>query len=115
MDLSCKNCTHNVLAAPAGKTIGVWIQPFNSQLHVQQRLLLFNGENNLNVFVAKQEQIVYSIIYMERGPFCQKEDLRLRTGLVQHYSLPVNLTILKEQLYYEGRFLLGCVIFKKQR
>lgn len=85
MDLSCKNCTHNILAAPAGKTIGVWIQPFNSQLHVQQRLLLFNGENNLNVFVAKQEQIVDSIIYIEREALLPKRRLtfadRTRTAL----------------------------------
>ena len=81
MDISCKNCTHNVLAAPAGKTIGVWtiycFQPFNSQLHVQQRLLLINGENNLNVFVAKQEQIIYAIIYMEREALLPKRRLRI--------------------------------------
>lgn len=115
MDLSCKTCTHNVLAAPAGKTIGVWIQPFNSQLHVQQRLLLFNGENNLMCSLQNKSKLLIQSFIWRGRTFCQKEDLRLRTGLVQHYSLPVNLTILKEQLYYEGRFLLGCVIFKKPR
>lgn len=82
MDLSCKNCTHNVLAAPAGKTIGVWIQPFNSQLHVQQRLLLFNGENNLNVFGAKQEQIVDSIIYMESEALLPKRRLTFADRII---------------------------------
>lgn len=82
MDLSSKNCTHNVLAAPAGKTIGVWIQPFNRQLHVQQRLLLFNGENNLNVFVAKQEQIVDSIIYMEREALLPKGRLTFADRII---------------------------------
>ena len=86
MDLSCKNCTHNVLAAPAGKIIGVWtiycFQPFNSQLHVQQRLLLINGENNLNVFVAKQEQIIYSIIYMEREALLPKRRLTFADRII---------------------------------
>lgn len=122
MDLSCKNCTRNVLAAPAGKIIGVWtiycFQPFNSQLHVQQRLLMINGaRTRLKTCSLQNKSKLFIQSFIWRGrPFCQKEDLRLRTGLfIQHYSLPVNLTILKEQLSYEGRFLLGCVIFKKPR
>ena len=64
------------------------------------------------MFVAKQEQIIYAIICIEKEALSAKtEDLRSTGLFIQHYSLAVDLKILKGQLPYEGRFLLSCVIF----